>query len=196
MTNNELRDEIKSFIVAGHETTATWCTWAIYALGKYQDIQEKVYRNSVKRTYARNHSSSLTQEVVKYTDYLWAFLQEVLRLYPSVGILVRFTNQIEYWKGYTIPPNTRINIPSFLLHRHPKYWSSDKYKDSVRGRFPSLEFHPERWLSSSSGTIDVQRPPLAFLPLATEPRECIGCVLAEVEAKLIIASIVQNFCVK
>ena len=175
LSDNELRDEMKTFILAGHETTSTWCYWALFALAKSSEVQQKLYKDIFEHTYS---DSPITLEQIDNMPYLAAFMSEVLRLYSPVGMIVRFTIQEENFKGYIIPANTRLLIPVHLLHRHPEYWSEPE------------DFVPERWLNPDQV---VPRHKFCFLPFSGGARNCIGQRFAEIEAKLILAHIVQAF---
>jgi cytochrome P450 len=170
LTPLELRDEVKTFLVAGHETTSSWCYWATYALTKYPDVQQRLYDELTSKP-------SSTVEEINQLSYLHAFLQEVLRVHPPVGMIIRHTTQDETFGEYHIPANTRTAIPIYLMHHNPKYW---KHPET---------FWPERWLQD--------KPPnshnYAFLPFSAGPRNCIGYRFATLEAKMIMAGVIQKF---
>ena len=181
LTDEELRDEIKTMILAGHETTSTWCHWALYALSKWPDVQEKLYQEVTK--VAPTSTDRITIEDVEKMDYLNAFLNETLRLFPPVGMLIRQNQYNERIAGHEIPPETMLVIPIHLIHRHPKYW---KQPD---------EFVPERWLndekvSKGGGGLETFR--FTFLPFGAGGHACIGYRFAQLEAKLIMANIVRS----
>ena len=88
LNDTELRDEVKTFIVAGHETTSTWCYWALYALAKYPDVQLKVYNDIANHAAGRE---TLELKTTDHMSYFAAFLNEVLRMFPPVGMIVRNT---------------------------------------------------------------------------------------------------------
>ena len=173
LSHEELIDETKTFLIAGHETTATWCYWALYALSKHPDIQDKVFSDIEK--FSTKGSETITLEMVDEMEYFHAFLLEVLRLYSPVGLIVRTNVRPEVMAGYSIPEGTRFVIPIHLLHRHPLYWDE-----------PEL-FKPERW-----ETMDEERVRFAFLPFSAGGRNCIGQRFATIEAKLILAPLIRN----
>jgi cytochrome P450 len=175
----ELRDEIKTFLVAGQETTSTWCYWALYALAKYPDVQQRVYDDIVK--HSPHGSSQIDLESVEKMTYFLAFLSEVLRLYPPLGFVLRHTTRQEEWKGFTIPSNTRLMIPFHLLHRHPDHWSNP------------LNFTPERWLNKKENDA---RHKFCYLPFSAGGRNCIGQRFAQIEANLILANTIRAFSVQ
>lgn len=180
LSDVELRDELKTFMLAGHDTTSTWCHWALYALGTYPDIQQRVYADVCKHSTT---DSDVDSESVEKMTYLDAFLNEVLRLYPPIGMMIRVTTREERWCGYTVPAGTNLNIPVLLLHRHPDHWPRP------------LEFLPERWLDNGDDDVAVKeaRHPCSFLPFSTGGRNCIGKFFAHTEAKLIMSLLVRNF---
>ena len=182
LQDSELQSEVKTFILAGHETTSTWCYWATYCLCRYPEIQERVYQDIVK--HAPRTSTSTTEsrdgvidlEIVEKMTYLDAFMKEVLRLHTPVGMILRHSTEDEDYGGTLIPKDTRLVLPVYLLHRSPRYW-----KD------PEL-FQPERWLRDEPPYSNLY----AYLPFSHGPRNCIGYRFATMEAKLIMASILQQ----
>lgn len=173
LSSEELRDEVKTFILAGHETTSAWCYWAIFSLCKYPDVQEKVYKDVLK--HAKDGEINL--ESIENMEYFNAFTKEVLRMFPPIGMILRHTVEETQLKGTTIPAKTRIMIPIHLLHRHPLYWEDP---DS---------FKPERWLNDEKP----YKHSHAYLPFSAGPRNCIGSSFAKMEAKLILAPLVREF---
>ena len=95
-------------------------------------------------------------------------------------MVVRNTAEWVTILGEKIPPATRLVIPIYLLHRHPKYWSEPEC------------FKPKRWLSSNNQT-DRKFQPFAYLPFSAGSRNCIGQRFAMWEAKLILAPIIREF---
>jgi len=175
----ELRDEVKTFILAGHETTSTWCHWAFFALCKNPDVQKKVLEDIEKHS-SEDEKAEISVQMIERMTYFDAFMKEVLRLYPPAGMIVRYNMREEKFKGETIPPETRLTIPIHLLHRHPNYW-----KD------PEL-FQPERWLGKEHPSSNR----CAFLPFSKGPRNCIGYQFAELEAKLLLAPLIRRFAIR
>ena len=177
----ELRDEAKTFIFAGHETTQTWCYQAIYSMCQYPDIQEKVYQDIAKHV---KPCEKITLEHVEKMEYFHAFLQEVLRMYPPIGAFPRVSTQVEsFGTKYKIWPGTRILISVYLLHHHPKYWKDPE------------TFLPERWIFKSDEEKEKFMSDIrfAFIPFSAGGRNCIGQRFATIEAKLILAELIRSF---
>jgi cytochrome P450 len=175
LTEEELRNEITTFIVAGHETTSTWCHWALFALGRHPTIQQKIVEEI--HTYAPDRDTFISLDDITKMSYFQAFLTETLRAYSPVGMIARYTTTEETWEGFTIPSRTRLVIPIHLIHHHPDYWERPEV------------FDPERWLNAQE---TATRHKFAFLPFSFGPRNCVGYRFAEMEAKLIIANIVRE----
>jgi cytochrome P450 len=177
LTYYEIQSEVKTFTVAGHETTAQWTYWVFFALASYPKEQELVYQDIIK--YISSSSNEITLADTEKMEYMNAFLNEVLRLYSPIGLVIRTTTQQEEYAGYKIPPRTSMMIPFHLLHRHPKYWDDP---DS---------FKPGRWLHMSQEQAERQQG--AFLPFSAGSRRCIGERLAEMEVHLVVAALVKAF---
>ncbi|CAB9496959.1 Psoralen synthase (Fragment) [Seminavis robusta] len=181
LSDRELKDELKTFLLAGHETTSTWCYWAFYAMAKHPDVQEKVFQDVMKNLKDPNsHDDPVTLEEAKNMEYLSALLNEVLRLYPPVGMMVRRNSYEEKMAGYQIPKGTNLVLSVHLLHRNPKYWPEPE------------AFKPERWLENGeagSGGMDTKN--FTFLPFGAGGHNCVGYKFATYEAKMIVAQMVR-----
>jgi len=189
LTDTELKDELKTFLLAGHETTSTWCYWAMFAMCKYPDVQEKLYQNVMREApNSSDKSVTISLEQAERMEYLSAFLQECLRLFPPVGMTMRLNRYEETFAGYKIPSGTYLVIPVHLMHRHPKYWGDD-----------ANDFKPERWMaptdnnnnSGGSGS-GIDTKGFTFLPFGAGGRSCIGYRFATIEARLIMAHIIRS----
>jgi cytochrome P450 len=178
LTDVELRDEVKTFIVAGHETTSTWIYWALFALCQYPDVQEKVHEDVMEQSESLE-GETMSLEVVEKMTYLDAFLKETLRFYPPVGTMIKHNTQPEVLGGVTVPTDSLLVIPVQLLHRSPLYWDQPE------------SFLPERWLSADASP--PYKHPMAFIPFSAGPRTCIGYKFATMEAKLILAPLIRAF---
>ena len=157
LSDSDLRDEVKTFMIAGHETTSTWLHWGLYALVKHPDVQERLYEEVIKYS-STDQSLDVTIEQTEQMEFLGAFLQEVLRMYPPVGTLIRYNAFEEKWHGVTIPRDTRLFMVPHLMHRHPKYWDDPE------------TFMPERWINVSAK--EAERRRFAFIPFSAGGRNC------------------------
>lgn len=180
LTDKELKDEVKTFLLAGHETTSTWCHWALYAMAKNPDVQEKVF-HEVTKNLKDPKEKTVSLEEVESMEYLSAFLDEVLRIYPPVGMIVRTACYNETLAGYKVLRGTNLVIPIHLLHRNPKYWTDPE------------TFKPERWMQGDyKGSSGMDSRGFSFLPFGAGGHNCIGYKFATLETKLIMAHIVRT----
>jgi len=179
LNQEELRDELKTFLIAGHETTSTWCTWCCFVLCRYPSIQQKVYDDIMKHSSSTNQTDPIPLETIDKMSYFNAFLNEVLRFHPPVGMFFRENDKDHTFNGITIPTNTRIAITPCLLHRNPTYWNTHDPE----------EFYPERWLGEEFPATTTH----AFIPFSSGPRNCIGHMFAKFEAKMIMVELIRCF---
>lgn len=172
----ELRNEVKTFLIAGHETTATLCTWAIYCMAKYPSMQRQLFDEVMD---AHGPDVDMDVDSCDKMEYMDCFLKEVLRFHPPVGITMRMASKDCTLLGQKIPANTKIILPTYLMHRHPKYWTDP------------LEFKPERW--SKTADPDPKFHNFAYIPFSAGGRSCIGQRFSMYEGKLILAMLIREF---
>ncbi|VAW80812.1 hypothetical protein MNBD_GAMMA12-2399 [hydrothermal vent metagenome] len=172
MTQQQLRNEIVTLLLAGHETTANLMTWCLYELASKPDIQEKLYEEVKDIDF-----STITAKQLGSLEYTFRIIQESMRLYPPVWLMERHTINKDEINGYTIPKNTTIIISPWVMHRHPEYWA-----------YPN-EFNIDNFLPENFEKI----PDYVFIPFGKGPRMCIGMNFAIQEAIIILAKIGQQF---
>lgn len=169
MTNQELRDELMTLLFAGHETTATALAWAFYWIHSLPSVREKLLQEL--DSLGKNPDPM----AIFRLPYLSAVCQETLRIYP-VGMLTfpREVNSPVEVMGYQLSPGTVVVGSIYLIHRR-----EDLYPEP-------LQFKPERFLER-------QFSPYEYLPFGGGSRRCIGMALAQLEMKLVLASILRDF---
>ncbi|MFB2897510.1 cytochrome P450 [Aerosakkonemataceae cyanobacterium BLCC-F50] len=169
MTDVELRDELMTLLIAGHETTASALTWALYWIDRLPKVREKVL--SELETLGENPDPS----IIARLPYLTAVCQETLRIYPiALNAFPRIVKNAIEIMGYKLEPGTVI-IPSIYLAHH---------REEV---YPQPnEFKPERFLEK-------QFSPYEYLPFGGGNRRCIGMAFAQYEMKIILATILSRF---
>ncbi|VXD15531.1 putative cytochrome P450 110 [Planktothrix serta PCC 8927] len=169
MTDQELRDELLTFLFAGHETTATAMAWALYWIHHQPEVYEKLMSelNSLSR-------DADGMEIFRL-PYLTAVCQETLRIYP-VGMLTfaRTNKESVDLMGYQLPPKTPVVGCIYLTHRR-----EDLYPQAD-------QFKPERFLERKFSAYE-------FLPFGGGSRLCLGMALAQYEMKLVLATILLNY---
>jgi cytochrome P450 len=169
LTEAELRDELMTLLLAGHETTATALTWALYWIHKFPAVRKQL----LKELHALD--GPLDPSVLFRLPYLNAVCCETLRIYP-VGMLTfsRVTKSRVELMGSSLEPGTIVVGCIYLAHRR-----EDVYPDPD-------EFRPERFLER-------RYSPFEYLPFGGGVRRCIGMAFAQFEMKLVISGILLGF---
>lgn len=169
----EIRDQIMTFLLAGHETTSAALTWMWYLMARHPEARDRVYEE------VQDVLSGRTPEAADVDKLTWttAVIEETLRLYPPIWILDRFSVADTTVGGYHVPAGSIMLIPPYLNHRDDTHWT-----DPTR-------FDPTRFLPEYAQ----DRPRLSYLPFGYGPRVCMGGRFALMEAILITAMIAQRF---
>jgi cytochrome P450 len=169
MDDKQLRDEILTLFVAGHETTANGLAWALYLLAKHPETYARA-RSAVDALGGRRPTLADLEQL----DYLTCAFKEALRLYPPVYVFSRMSTADVEIGGYAVPSGTVILISPYTLQRRPDLWPDP------------LRFDPERFAGTS------ERPSEAWIPFSDGPRVCIGMHFAMIEAPLVLATLLQH----
>jgi cytochrome P450 len=173
MTEEQLCSEALTFLVAGHETTATALTWTWFLLGSHPAIRQRV-REEVGNVLGNRLP---TIEDVPRLLATRRAIEESMRLCPPVWALAREAAQEDEIGGYRIPARSTVMVCPFVTHRHPAFWEQPQVFDPDR-------FTPERV---------AQRPKGAYFPFLGGPHQCIGNEFAMLEMCLILAMVLQRF---
>lgn len=175
-TDEDIREEVDTFMFAGHDTTSVAICWSLYMLGLHHDHQKKV-QEELDLVLENCSENGITTENLKELKYLDCVIKECQRLYPSVPITGR--ESVEDFKlgDYTIPKGSTVDVFIYALHRDPDVYPNPE-------RFDPSRFLPENCIS---------RHPYAFIPFSAGSRNCIGQKFAAMELKIIIATILRNF---
>jgi unspecific monooxygenase len=169
MTDVELRDELMTLLVAGHETTATSLAWALYWIHHLPQVREKLLQELDALDDNPDPSA------IVRSPYLNAVCQETLRIYPVAMLaLNRVVKSPLKLAGYEFEPGT-VLIPSIYLTHHRE----DLYPEPK-------QFKPERFLER-------QFAPYEYLPFGGGNRTCIGMAFAQFEMKLVLATVLSRW---
>jgi cytochrome P450 len=174
--DKQIRDEVTGFLIAGHETVSAGLTWTWYLLAQNPESWRRV-RAEVESVLGDR--TPVLEDVPKL-EYTTMVLQEAMRLYPPIFVLMRCNQEEDEVGGYRIPAKSNVVICPYVTHRHPKFW------DNPEG------FDPERFTAERSAG----RHRTAYLPFAVGPRKCIGDTFAMLEMQMIVAMAVQRFRLK
>lgn len=173
MTPTQLRDEVITLFIAGHETTANVLSWTFYLVAQHGDIEEKLVTELENVLQGRLPSLS----DIPHLAYTQAIINESMRLYPPAWLISREPLEDVCFGEYCLPAGCEIAVSQWVMHRHPDYFTNP---DS---------FIPERW----SDEFEKSLPPYVYFPFGAGPRVCIGNNFAIMEATLLLASVIQKF---
>lgn len=173
LSDQLVRDEIVTMIVAGHETAAVGLSWTWYLLSQNPQCAAKL-RAEIDDNLRGNVP---TMADLPAMPYLKMTIQEGMRLYPPVWGISRQLTQPTIIRGYELPPQAILVIFPYVTHRHPAYWDNPD------------EFRPERFdVETSKG-----RPRFAYFPFGGGQRMCLGAGFAMLETQFIVAMVMQKF---
>lgn len=181
-TSNEMVEQLVTFLVAGHETTAGALSWAIFEMCKDQKLQkrlrEEVWAHLPASAWSADPEtrSTVTAEAMDAMPFLNAFCSEILRFYPPVPATVRVAAHDTTLLGQHIPAGTQVILSPWTVNVNTALWGPD-----------AREFKPERWLQNPSGGCKSNYANLTFLH---GPRSCIGQAFARGEFQCLVAALV------
>jgi cytochrome P450 len=171
MSPQQIRDELMTFLLAGHETTANALSWALYQLSTHPDARTRL-ESEVDSVLAGRPPTAEDADKLEWTT---AVISEAMRLYPPAWIIERQAAAPDELGEIPISPGTIVITSPYVIHRNPRYW-------------PNPEgFDPTRFLP---GTPLPHR--LAYLPFGAGRRQCVGAGFANLEATLLLATLSQR----
>ena len=176
MSDVQLRDELLTIYVAGHETSGYAIAWSIYNICKHPESYQKV-KDELKLVMP---DGVLTMENFGQLKYLRAVIDESLRLYPTAYIVGRESKEKDEIDGLEIPKDIMTLISVYHLHRNPKYWKQPN------------NFVPERFLDKAHPLANSD----AYFPFGAGPRMCIGFYFALMEITVVLANLFYHFDLK
>ncbi|HEY3405791.1 MAG TPA: cytochrome P450 [Ohtaekwangia sp.] len=173
MTDVQLRDEVVTMFIAGHETTATALAWTWYMLGKNPDVEKKFYEEVKEKIGDRKPTAEDYQSLV----FVRNVFKETLRLYPPAWTLARQATEDVDIQGFHFPKGSALCSILYIMHRKPEYF---EYPD---------EFRPQRWEEERIKML----PRFAYFPFGGGHRMCIGEGFAWMEGILILAVVASQY---
>jgi cytochrome P450 len=171
MTVAEVRSNILTFIVAGHETTANTLSWALFLLS-----QSATWRDRLEREVDHAFGGPVSGIADRLVETR-AVIEEAIRLYPPIAAISRVALGADELDGEPVKRGSLIVVSPYVLHRHRRLWDCPD------------AFDPERFLGDARSNIDR----FAYLPFGAGPRTCIGSAFALQEATIVLATIVKHF---
>ena len=169
----QLRDEVITILIAGHETVASALTWSCYLLSQNPPAEECM-RQELNRVLKGRSPTVEDLPALEYTRHVF---DETLRLFPPAWLITRKCIRADEIGSYRIPSGALVIIGVSAMHHHPGFWPTPE------------RFDPDRFTPAGSAG----RPHFAYLPFGGGPRLCIGKSFALTEAPLILAAIFQHY---
>lgn len=187
-SDENLVDQLLTFMAAGHETTSSALTWASHLLSKHPDIQDRL-RSEIQQ-YIPNPQilSDPNFDVAGLLEgmpYLNGVCNEVLRLYPTIPVTARLSIRDTTIAGVFIPKGTMMFVVPWAINRNPPLWGDN-----------AEDFVPTRWIDKATGRATMNGGAdsnYAFLTFLHGPRSCIGERFARAELRALLAAFVGNF---
>ncbi len=172
LTDTQVRDEVMTLLLAGHETTANTLTWTWYELGRNPNVLAQI-ETEIKKTIGDRR---VTMEDLPNLPYTLAVIEESMRLHPPAYITGRETRNDVELGGHHLPARSIVTVYIRAIHRQAKYFTNP------------LAFVPERMLPEAKKL----RPRHHYLPFGAGPRVCIGSHFALLEAQLVLITMIRN----
>ena len=173
MSDRQLRDEVMTFLLAGHETTALALSWTWHRLAQNPQAEQKL-NDELDKALGGRAPTFTDMPALQQTERV---IKESMRLYPPAWSLARTVASEFELRGYRIPKGANLVMSQWIMHRHPAYFADPE------------KFDPDRWRLES-----LQRlPRFVYFPFGGGPRQCIGASFAMMEAVLLLATIAQRF---
>ena len=176
MDDRQIRDEIVTLLMAGHETTANWLTWTWYLLSQHPEVERRLHEELDGVLSGRAPSV----DDVPRLEYMRRVLAESLRVYPPAWAVERRALEDFEAGGHLIRKGTFVLASQWLVHRDPRWWSEPE------------RFNPDRWTPEQ----EAMRPKFAYFPFGAGTRICIGEHFAWMEAMLILSTLAQRWRVR
>jgi cytochrome P450 len=173
MDDRQLRDEVMTMFVAGHETTSNALSWTLYLLSRFPSIGRALHDEATRVLGDR----PATFDDLPKLELTRRVLQEAMRLYPPVWILSRSPSEDVEVDGYAVPARSLVFVSPWVTHRHPAFW------DDPEG------FDPDRFLPERMKKMHRHQ----YFPFSAGPRMCIGSTFAMMEGQLVLATIARRY---
>ncbi|XP_043214456.1 cytochrome P450 4C1-like [Amphibalanus amphitrite] len=178
MSDEDIREEVDTFMFEGHDTTTSCINWALYNIARSPDVQRKIERE-LDEVFAGDDRAP-SREDIGNLKYLECAIKESMRLFPPVTLFSRRTYETAQIREYEIPPGIDILIFPYMIHRDPNHWPEpDRYD-------------PDRFLPEAMKG----RHPYSYVPFSAGLRNCIGQRFAMLEVKIMVAAILRKFWVE
>lgn len=176
MGNREIRDQMKNLLFAGHETTSNLLSWSVHLLSRSPDVWDRL-RGEIDKVCKDKapHKSKLENLV-----YLEKVIKESMRLYPPGWLFDRSPKTDIILGGFAIPKGAALFVSPYIIQRDPRWYDAPN------------RFEPERFSTESGQRTESRTERFAYFPFGGGKRACIGQGFAMLEAKLVLATLIQS----
>jgi cytochrome P450 len=173
MTDEQLRDEALTLLLAGHETTANALSWTWYLLAQHPEVERRLHAEIAEAV----GTSAVTAGDLSRLPYAWRVLAESMRLYPPAWVIGRLAVADHEVAGYRIPVGAVVLLSQWVVQRDPRFFEEPE------------RFEPDRWTEDARAA----RPRFSYFPFGGGPRICIGEQFAWMEGVLLLATIARRW---
>lgn len=173
MDDDLIRDQMLTMLIAGHDTSTALLSWALYLLGRHPEVMKRA-RDEVD-TVMGTDEPTLTK--VNQLHFVEQIIKEALRLFPPIHVGNRITNVDQNLAGCPVPKGSRVMLSYYLTHRDEQHWEQAE------------RFNPDRFDRQTNH----ERSSYSYLPFGGGPRNCIGAAFAQIESRVVLARILQDF---
>jgi cytochrome P450 len=173
LSDRQVRDEVITMLIAGHETVASALTWSWYLLSLHPQVRTRL-RSEVSQVLGGRQPAFDDLPMLVYTRQIF---DECLRLFPPAWLITRQARQADTLSGCAIPAGSLMILSPYTLHRRADIWVHPE------------AFDPDRFAANAQN----KAPRYAYIPFGGGPRLCIGNSFAQAEAALVLATFVQNY---
>jgi cytochrome P450 len=178
MSDRQLRDELVTILMAGHETTAVALSWTWYLLSQHPEVEERLHRELDDVLGGPANGRVPTVADLPQLAYTRRVFAESMRLYPPAWAIERKAIRAFEAGGYTIPADTLVLMCQYHIHRDRRWWPEPE------------RFHPDRWLVDD---VRSGRPRFAYFPFGAGTRICVGEQFAWMEGILVLATVARRW---
>lgn len=175
MSDDLIRDQLLTLLIAGHDTSTALLAWVFYLLGTHPEALAQA-RSEVDSVLTSREEPPSPEEI-NHLAFIDLVIKEALRLYPPIHVGNRRASRDVTVQGYDVPEGTRVMYSIYLSHRDKNHWENP------------TEFCPARFDRKNED----KQPPFTYVPFGGGPRNCIGAAFAQVEAKVVISRLLQTF---
>lgn len=172
LSEEQIRDQVMTLLLAGHETTALALSFALLSLAQYPTVEQRL-QSEIDTVLEGRPPTIHDLSELTYTEQV---IKEAMRLYPPTHTILRETTEPVELAGYWFSEGTTVSMHQWTIHRDPRFYA-DPYA-----------FKPDRWTDSFEKTL----PRFAYFPFGGGPRRCLGDRFAMVETQLVLATLIQN----